>query len=133
MNWSYLFKHWFGTLLFAPFVFELFCIISERSNSVVGLIEVYPITFIFSLIFSAPTYILYGIIYFYLSKKEIAIKYSKTILILFTSLSILITFHIVFNARELYISFAYTITSIILGIIFKLNFKNDHNKPFNQN
>lgn len=130
MNWSYLFKHWFGTLFLAPFIFELFCIILESSNKIVGLVEVYPITIIFSLIFSVPTYILYGILYFFLAKKEIAINHSKTVLILFTSISILVTFYIVFNARELYASFAYAITSIVTGIFFKLNFKktNDNHK-----
>ena len=128
MNWSYLFKHWFGTLFLAPFVFELFCIISESSKNIVGLVEVYPITFIFSLIFSTPTYILYGIIYYYLAKKEIAINYSKAILILLTSLCILITFEIVFNGREIPICNSYVISSIITGILFKLNFKNDNHK-----
>lgn len=130
MNWNYLFKHWFGTLFLAPFVFELFYIISGSSNTIVGLIEVYPITIIFSLIFSVPTYIIYGIIYYYLAKKEIGINHSKTVLILFTSISILVTFYVVFNARELYTSFAYAITSIVIGIFFKLNFKktNDNHK-----
>jgi len=118
-------------LFLAPFVFELFCIISESSNKIAGLVEVYPITIIFSLIFSVPTYILYGIIYYFLAKKEVAINHSKTILILFTSISILVTFYVVFNARELYTSFAYAITSIVTGIFFKLNFKNDNHKSNN--
>lgn len=118
-------------MFLAPFVFELFCIISESSNKIAGLVEVYPITIIFSLIFSVPTYILYGIIYYFLAKKEVAINHSKTILILFTSISILVTFYVVFNARELYTSFAYAITSIVTGIFFKLNFKNDNHKSNN--
>jgi len=131
MNWSYLFKHWFGTITIAPFVFELFSLINKSSNRVVGLIEVYPITFIFSLIFSTPTYLVYGLIYYFLAKKEISIKYSKMILLLFTTLGILITFHIVFNAREIFISISYVVTSIILGLILKLKFKNDDDIPRN--
>lgn len=123
MNWSYLFKHWFGTLLLAPFVYELFNLMKVNSNRVIGLVEIYPITFIFSLIFSIPTYIIYGFIYYFLARKEISIVKSKIILLQFTILSILITFHVVFNARELTISISYAVTSIILGIYFKLNFK----------
>ncbi len=123
MNWSYLFKHWFGTLLLAPFVYELFNLMKVNSNRVIGLVEIYPITFIFSLIFSIPTYIIFGFIYYFLARKEISIVKCKIILLQFTVLSILLTFHIVFNARELTISISYAVTSIILGIYFKLNFK----------
>ena len=123
MNWSYLFKHWFGTLIISPFIYELFNLMKVNSNRVIGLVEIYPITFIFSLIFSIPTYIIYGFIYYFLARKEISIVKSKIILLQFTVLSILITFHVVFNARELTISISYAVTSIILGIYFKLNFK----------
>ncbi|WP_338378118.1 hypothetical protein [uncultured Flavobacterium sp.] len=123
MNWSYLFKHWFGTLIISPFVYELFNLMKVNSNRVIGLVEIYPITFIFSLIFSIPTYIIYGFIYYFLARNEVSIMKSKIILLLFTVLSILLTFHIVFNARELTISISYAVTSIILGIYFKLNFK----------
>ena len=123
MNWSYLFKHWFGTLIISPFVYELFNLMKVNPNRVIGLVEIYPITFIFSLIFSIPTYIIYGFIYYFLARKEISIIKSKIILLQFTVLSILITFHVVFNARELTISISYAVTSIILGIYFKLNFK----------
>lgn len=123
MNWSYLFKHWFGTLIISPFIYELFNLMKVNSNRVIGLVEIYPITFIFSLIFSIPTYIIYGFIYYFLARKEISIIKSKIILLQFTVLSILITFHVVFNARELTISISYAVTSIILGIYFKLNFK----------
>ncbi|WP_298394233.1 hypothetical protein [Flavobacterium sp.] len=133
MNWNYLFKHWFGTLVFAPFIFDLFCLFDENLANIAGLIEVYPITLIFGLLFSLPTYILYGIIYYYLANKEVSILYSKITLIVFTTLSILITFNIVFHAREPIGGYVYAITSIILGILLKLNFKNDNNKLNYQN
>ncbi len=123
MNWSYLFKHWFGTLIISPFVYELFNLMKVNSNRVIGLVEIYPITFIFSLIFSIPTYIIYGFIYYFLARNGVSIMKSKIILLLLTVLSIFITFHVVFNARELTISISYAITSTILGIYFKLNFK----------
>jgi len=124
MNWSYLFKHWFGTLLIGPIVSDIIAyLIIDNSDKIGGLTGVYPIALLFGLIFSTPTYILYGIIYYFLAQKEIATKYSKIILILFTSLCIFSTFTIVFNAREFNICVAYAITSILLGFIFKLNFK----------
>lgn len=128
MNWSYFFKHWIGTLIFAPFIFDRYCLFNENKKNISGLVEVYPITLVFGLLFSTPTYILYGIIYYYLAIKKVTILYSKITLIAFTTLSILITFNVVFNAREPLGAYAYAITSIILGILLKLNFKNDNIK-----
>lgn len=127
MNWSFLYKHWFGTLLLSPFVFDLFCIIDKNKKAVVGLVEVYPITLIISLFFSIPTYILCAIIYYFFVKYEIAVKHLKTIVLAFIYLCILITFHIVFNGREFFTGLAYTLTSLLIGSILQFNFKKNRN------
>lgn len=124
MNWSYLFKHWFSTLLIAPFINELFYFFARNSNRVVGLVEMYPLTFVFSIVFSTPTYIIYGFVYYFLAKNEISIRHSKIILLTFTIICILVTFHIVFNAREFEISISYAVSSLITGLFFKLKFRN---------
>lgn len=124
MNWSYLFKHWFATLLIAPFICEFLTLLIGNTNRVVGLVEMYPLTLIFSVVFSTPTYIIYGFIYYLLAKKEVSVKNSKIILLIFTIICVLVTFHIVFNAREFIISFSYAISSLITGLFFKLKFRN---------
>lgn len=120
MNWSYLFKHWIGTIFISPIVLELFCIFSEKSNSVVGLVEVYPITIIFSLIFSTPTHVIYGSLYYFLGKKHINLKLSKFILILFYAIGIIISFALIFGIDEVELISAYLFTSIFIGLLFKL-------------
>ena len=68
MNWSYLFKHWFFTLLIGPIVSQIIMSVFDvNSHRIIGLLEIYPITLIFGLFFSTPTYILYALLYFYLS------------------------------------------------------------------
>lgn len=120
MNWSYLFKHWIGTIFISPFVFELFCIFNRNLKSVIGLVEVYPITIIFSLIFSTPTHVLYGFLYYFLGKKNINLKFSKIILILFYALGIIISFALIFGIDEVELISAYLSTSIFIGLVFKL-------------
>jgi hypothetical protein len=120
MNWSYLIKHWIGTIFISPFVFELFCIFNRNLKSVIGLVEVYPITIIFSLIFSTPTHVLYGFLYYFLGKKNINLKFSKLILILFYALGIIISFALIFGIDEVELISAYLSTSIFIGLVFKL-------------
>lgn len=117
MNWSYLFKHWIGTIFISPFVLELFCIFNQNMN---GLIDVYPITIIFSLIFSTPTHVIYGFLYYFLRKKNINLKLSKFILILFYAIGIIISFALIFGIDEVELISAYLFTSIFIGLLFKL-------------
>ncbi|WP_439553909.1 hypothetical protein [Flavobacterium macrobrachii] len=131
MNWSYLFKHWFGTLLIGPIIVDI--IIYLNYSKIGGLVEVYPIALIFSLIFSAPTYIIYGIIYHFLYQKNVKGLYSKIILIVLAVSGVYITTIIIKGNMMDDIAISYSISSIITGLFFKLNFNNDHNKPFHKN
>ena len=125
MNWSYLFKHWFGTLLLGPFISEIIMYISEvNPHKIVGLLEVYPIAFLFSLIFSTPTYILYGFIYYFLACKNIRNEYAKIILISFVALGVIITTFLIKGSWMFDLGLSYFISSIIAGLSFKLNFRN---------
>jgi hypothetical protein len=117
MDWSYLFKHWIGTIFISPFIFELFCIFNQNIN---GLVDVYPITIIFSLIFSAPTHVIYGFLYYFLGKKNINLKLSKIILVLFYAIGIITSFAFIFGIDEVELISAYLFTSIFLGLVFKL-------------
>lgn len=123
MNWSYLFKHWLGTLFIAPIISELINILFiPTSNKIVGLVEVYPITIIFGFIFSIPTYIIYSIAFYFLGTKNVKIITSKLILITLSIIGIIISFSIAFNNREHEITTAYILASLATGIFFKLKF-----------
>jgi hypothetical protein len=132
MNFSYLFKHWFATLTLAPLISVIINLLFiPNSNKIVGLLEVYPITVIFGFIYSVPTYIIYFLVYHILGSKNINIKTSKLILITLAVIGIIVSFSITLNNREPEITIAYILSSIISGVILKLNFKNDHNKTIN--
>lgn len=125
MNWSYLYKHWFSTIFLSPIVFDVYNLVTEKSNRIVGLVEVYPITLIFGFLFSIPTYLLYSVVYYFFGNKNVNNSFSKLILITLAVIGIFISFYLTFNNRETEISIAYAITSITTGLFFTLNF----NKP----
>ena len=125
MDWNYLFRHWIGTLLISPFVCSLvYYFFVPNSNNIVGLVEVYPITILFSLFFSAPTYLFVGLLLYFLIKMNISNRNSKLIFISIITLCILFTFHIVFDNREFIISVSYAISSIFLGRFLNYKSKN---------
>ncbi|MBY0580476.1 MAG: hypothetical protein K2P53_02165, partial [Rickettsiales bacterium] len=64
----------------------------NNAHQIVGLVEVYPITLIFSLIFSFPTYLILTIIDYLCLKKEFTEKRIKTILIVVALSGIVVTF-----------------------------------------
>lgn len=138
INWIYLFKHWLFTLLLGPIISEILMYITILNpNKIVGLLEVYPIAIIFSLVFSIPTYIIYAFVYYCLSTKVSTILFAKAILILLAVTGIFVTLNFIGGSISLDITISYSIASVITGIFFKLNFENetnhDHHKPHNKN
>jgi hypothetical protein len=124
MNWNYLFKHWFSTLLLAPIVSQIIMYIyGVNPHKIVGLLEVYPISLIFGLFFSAPTYVLYALLYLYLARNTVNLKISKIILISLAVLGVITTTLIIKGSMMQDIAISYSISSIITGIFIKLNFE----------
>ncbi len=123
MNWSYLFKHWFGTLLLGPIVGQIIIILTNQENQVFDFLEFYIFYLLFGLFFSSPTYILYAILYWILSSKDISKNYSKSILISFASIGIIITFLTLNGMSTFQGIISYMIPSLFLGLFLKLNFK----------
>jgi hypothetical protein len=120
MNWIYIFKHWFSTLLVAPILSDVLNYYYTDTQFMFSLTSLFPITFIFGLIFSLPTYIFYGLTYYFLNKKNIKSIHKKTVLISITVIGIILSFYLIFNNREQNTVLAYSLTSIFFGLIYKI-------------
>jgi hypothetical protein len=92
----------------------------NNAHQVIGLVEVYPITLIFSVIFSFPTYLILIITDYLCLKKEFTEKRIKTILIVIVLSGVLITFYSISKTRGLEIMIGYFLTSLTTGIILKI-------------
>ena len=89
-------------------------------HQVVGLLEVYPITLLFSIAFSLPTFLIYLTCFYFLSKQDINFIVAKLILIVISVLGIFITQTIIKGSMSNDIIIAYSVTSIIVGLVLKL-------------
>jgi hypothetical protein len=121
MRRTYVIGHWVLTLLLAPFISQVIQYIWRTNpHQVVGLLEVYPITLIFSIAFSLPTFLIYLTCFYFLSRCDLNFAVSKLILIAVSVLGIFITQTIIKGSMSQDIIVAYSITAIIVGLILKL-------------
>lgn len=121
MKRAYVIGHWVLTLLLAPFTSQAIQYIwGTNPHQVVGLLEVYPITLIFSVAFSLPTFLIYLTCFYFLSKQDINFAISKVILIAVSVLGIYITQTIIKGTMSEDIIIAYSVTAIIVGLILRI-------------
>lgn len=121
MKWNYAFFHWLLTLLLAPLTSQLLhYLFIKNSHQIVGLVEVYPITLIFSFIFSLPTLCFYILIFNYLQKINISINQKKLALVVYTMTGITLTMLFIRGSMTFDITAAYTTTTFAVGMILPL-------------
>jgi hypothetical protein len=126
VNFGYLFKHWIFSLVIGPFVSQIIAFIPVfYPSQAVGLLGMFPIVFILSFIFSIPTYIIYALIYYYFANKHFPILYSKAILISISIIGVFITTNLIDGSLWYFIACSYSISSIIAGLVFNLDFKHE--------
>lgn len=121
MRKIYVVEHWSLTLLLAPFTSQaLQYAFLPNSHQIVGLLEVYPIALAFSIAFSLPTFLFYLTSFYFLSKNKINLTISKFILIAISVIGVYITMTIIKGSMSHDISIAYSLTTLIIGLILKL-------------
>jgi len=126
IDWSYLFKHWIFSLLLGPVISQIIAFIPVfYPSQAIGLLEIFPVVFIVSLVFSIPTYIIYALVFDYISTKDLPILLSKTILNSIPIIGVFITTAFIGGTLWYFIAVSYSISSIIIGVIFNLNFQEE--------
>ena len=121
MRKSFILLHWGLTILLAPFISQIIdYFIGNDPHQVAGLLKVYPITLLFSIIFSIPTFLIYYLIFLLLAKSRINLLLSKIILITFTVLGIYITQRLIDESMSKDIIVSYSISSIFVGLSLRL-------------
>ena len=131
MNRSYPYKHWLTTLVIAPFIPAIFSLFFKMDDGLVfSLLEVYPISFLFSLFFSLPTVAVYYLVFYLLSKRIINLTFVKILLIGIAVIGITITQLIIKGSLSFTIIYAYSIAAIISGLFWKLRTVNYPKEEF---
>lgn len=120
MNKFYLIKFWIITLISAPFLVGIYEIFRTIPGQVVGLLDVYPVTLIVSIVWSLPTLTIAYLVFYILDKLKIKPIIVKTTLISITIIGITITFIIIKGSLVMVFIVAYSFSALISGIIFKI-------------
>ena len=121
MKQTYVIAHWVLTLLLSPVTSQVIQYIwGTNPHQVVGLLEIYPIAVLFSVVFSIPTFLVYLTCFYFLSKQGRNLVMSKTILIAVSVLGIYVTQRIIKGTMSQDIIITYSITSIIVGLMLRL-------------
>lgn len=131
MSVSFPFCHWIFTLLISPVFSGAFDKLFGKSpDQVIGLVEAYPVTLLFSCLFSFPTLIVYLFVFYFLAQNDVRPPLAKTILIFVTLFGIIITMLIIFEKQASslwnYLP-AYAFGCIVVGLILPFP---DRNKIF---
>jgi hypothetical protein len=125
MKRAYVILHWVLTILLAPLISQTINYIwGTTPHQVVGLLEVYPITLLFSMVFSLPTFLIYLTCFHFLARGDVNLVISKLILITVSVLGIIITQKIIKGSMSQDIVIAYSITAILVGLVLKLKATN---------
>lgn len=117
-KWSYLFKHWFGTLLISSLLFSLFQFISEPYHSdILGEIIFY---LFFSTIFSLPVFAIYTLLFIILNQLNTPTPIAKIILISTTIIGVFVTNYVIWKTSGIIMEIFYALTALLIGIFLKL-------------
>jgi hypothetical protein len=121
MKREYLLWHWALTLLIAPFTSQAIDLCYGRNpNQVVGLLEVYPITLLFSIFFSIPTFLVYLLCFYLLSNRKINFTISRLVLVAVSVIGIITTQTFISGSMSQVIIIAYSLTTILVGLFLKI-------------
>ena len=120
MRWPYAFDQWLLTLLLGPFITGLTYFLSpQKSDLMLGLLEVYPPVIIASALLSFPAFLAYLLFFHILTKLNMQMLVSKIILTGITVILIALTSEYVIGLTWNFV-LGYSISTAITGLILNL-------------
>ena len=125
---KFVLKHWVLTLLLSPLLILLFMFFDKQPMNLEGSYEMYLIMFLFSMLFSAPTYIFMFAIGYFMDREGRSIFQKKIILLSISILGILLSFQYFLPGSTYYFISAYIIISILITCILPVSNKTLVNK-----
>ncbi len=120
MRRLYMVYHWALTLVFAPILIKCIDFLFNLEPSIIGDLSIYPVTFIFSILFSLPTMAVYSAWFFFIERHQKSVFWVKTSLIIITVLGIYFTFNIIKVNIGVSTTYGYCITAVTIGYLERL-------------
>ncbi|PUV25036.1 hypothetical protein DCO56_08830 [Sphingobacterium athyrii] len=119
LRWSYIFKHWIGTLLLGTTLVSIFPVFNPLNSSGIGQTIFFSILWLcYSAIYSIPTLVCYILAFSWFKDNTLNVNWIKMTLILVTLAGIAMT--VALTVRSMESAIYYSIAAIITGILFKI-------------
>ena len=120
MTNRYIIKLWILSQLLAPFLYALYELIKEIPGQVVGLLEIFPITLIFSFFFSLPTLLAIYILNSLIVKGNFSEMTNKLLIVAFTLTGIIVTLTILGGSLVPTLIMIYSTSLILSALILEI-------------
>jgi hypothetical protein len=125
----FLFKYWLITLLTAPLVFAITSyFLRKGSHWVLSDLELYPVLFFASLLFSVPTLFIVGFLVVVFKRLHFKSKWIKLTSIAVTLIGINTTLFLVEGSMSKALMIAYSFTALSIGVFLIYRKKTELNK-----
>lgn len=121
---KFVLKHWITTLIISPLLIFLITFFDGQSMNFEGSYELYLLMFLFSILFSIPTYVFMFVVAYFLNKEERSMAQKKLILFSISLLGIIISFEIFLPDSTYYFILSYILISLASTFVFKINHQN---------
>lgn len=119
LRWSYIFKHWIGTLVLGTTLLIISPGFNHLNSFGIGQRILFSILFFcYSAIYSIPTMICYTLAFYWFKNNTLNVNWIKMTLILITLAGITMTVGLTVQSIEWAIY--YSIAAIITGVLFKI-------------
>lgn len=126
---KFMILHWTLTLIFAPVFSQLISYLwGQNPHQVVALLEVYPISLLFSVVFSIPTLLVYLLANHYFTRLKTQWITTKVVLIAISIIGVAITMTLIGGSLSMEIAYAYAISALICGTILGLIYNSNRVK-----
>ncbi len=116
-------KLWILTLLISPFVYAVFILVIKEKGQVVSLLELLLVTFIFSIMFSLPPFLIASLVNKITSKLRISDLNRKLINISIAGIGLICTLLYISGSTMPVLIGAYIISLIMAAILLELFFR----------
>ena len=120
MKIEYTIKLWLLTIFLGPFIGGAYEILNNTSGQVVGLLEVFPITLLFSFVLSIPTLIVVVVAAKLIKNSEISLRLKKLIILVLTILGIVVTLLLLGGSLIPTLMFSYSVAALLSTLILEI-------------
>lgn len=120
MKIEYIVKLWLITILLAPFIGGTYEILNNTPGLVVGLLEVFPITLLFSIVLSIPTLLAVLLVSKLLKNSKISLWVKKLIVLVLTIVGIIVTLCLLGGSLIPTLMFSYAISALLSTLILEI-------------